>query len=181
MVGTFDPYREYRVIWSASSFTGGLPVNYSIKLCLNDSSENERICKKNFTDPECRLANVLRTDKDFRCVLQKPADFVSLCGKACNYTISVVAENAVGSATSWRYLPFVSSFSGNFVFLCVCNSCSTTCIFVCATELIYNIHLCFWTPMSMSPAKTRHTCRLTSVTWQYHGLKFRTHQVNSFF
>jgi len=120
VVGTFDPDREYRVFWSASSFTGGLPVNYSIKLCLNDSTENKSSCKWKFTDPDCRPANVLRTDKDFRCVLQKPGDFVSSCRKACNYTISVVAENAVGSATSWQYLPFVDSFSGkNLCFVCV--------------------------------------------------------------
>lgn len=123
MVGTFDPDREYRVFWSASSFTGGLPVNYSVELCLNDSSENESTCERNFADPECRLANVLRTDKDFRCMLQKPGDFVPPCGKACNYTISVVAENAVGRATSWCYLPFVSSFSGNLnLIFCLCVS-----------------------------------------------------------
>ena len=132
MVGTFDPDREYRLFWSASSFTGGLPVSYSINLCLNDSSVNERDCKWSFSDPDCRPANVLRTDKNFRCVLQKPGDFVSSCGKVCNYTISVVAENAVGSATSWRYLPFVPSYSGNFSsFVCVCIFGCALCHLAC--------------------------------------------------
>ena len=120
VVGTFGPDREYRVFWSASSFTGGLPVNYSIKLCVNDSSENTSVCKWNFSDPGCRPTNVLRTDRDFLCVFQKPGNSDSPCGKVCNYTISVVAENAVESATSWRYLPFVPTHSGNCVFLCVC-------------------------------------------------------------
>ena len=112
MVGTFGE-REIRVFWSASCFTGGLPVNYSMKLCVNDSSVNENICQWNFSDPDCRSANVLRTDKDFLCVLKKQGDFISPCGKACNYVLYVVAENAVGSATSWRYLPFIPVYSGN--------------------------------------------------------------------
>ena len=121
MVGNFGE-REYRVFWSASSFTGGLAVNYSVKLCLNDTSENESVCKWNFNDPDCGLANVLRTDKKFLCVLKKAQDFILPCGKTCNYTISVVAENAVGTATSWRYLPFVGPYSGIFfwcVYVCV--------------------------------------------------------------
>lgn len=123
MIGVYSD-REYHVRWSASSYTGGLPVNYSIKLCLNTSMENETCKILNLDDLDCRHENVLRTD--FLCVLKKPGDFISSCGKACNYTISVVAENAVGSATSWRYLPYVHDYLGNFVFLacaciCVCN------------------------------------------------------------
>ena len=119
VIGNFGE-REYRVFWSASSFTGGLPVNYSVKLCLNDSTENESRCHWNFNDPDCRLANVLRTDKDFLCVLKKPGDFISPCVKTCNYTISVVAENAVGTATSWRYLPSVAPYLGIFFGVCTC-------------------------------------------------------------
>ena len=129
MFGTLEE-REIHVFWSASSFTGGLPVNYSIKLCLNDSSENESVCQWNFNDPDCRSTHVLRTDQDFLCVLKKPGDFDSVCGKVCNYTISVVAENAVGSATTWRYLPFVSQYSGNFLFVCVCV-CVSAFLWVC--------------------------------------------------
>ena len=112
-MGAMDVDREYRVFWSASSVTGGLPVNYSVKMCLNDSyAINNGLCKWS-SNPDCRPTNILSKDKDFFCVLQYSADFVSPCEKTCNYTLSVVAENAVGSATSWRYLPFIPLFSGN--------------------------------------------------------------------
>ncbi len=108
-----DLYREYRVYWSASRFTGGLPVNYSVKLCVNDSyAPNNGDCNWS-SNPDCRPVRVLSTNKDFFCVLQKAQDFISPCEKTCNYTISVVATNDVGSATSWRYLPFIDTYSGN--------------------------------------------------------------------
>lgn len=111
MIGVYSD-REYRVRWSASSYTGGLPVNYSIKLCLNTSMESETICNiLNLDDLDCRPENVLTTD--FLCVLKKREDFIPGYGKTYNYTISVVAENAVGSATSWRYVPFVPDRLGN--------------------------------------------------------------------
>ena len=45
--------REYRVFWSASSVTGGLPVNYSVKLCLNDSfATNNGVCNWS-SNPDC--------------------------------------------------------------------------------------------------------------------------------
>ena len=138
MVGSLGSDREYRVFWWASSFTGGLPVNYSIKLCLNDSRDNNNDCKWNFSDPDCRPANVLRTDKDFLCVLKKAGDFDSSCGKDCNYMMSVVAENYVGRATSWRYLPRVQSYSGNFVCFLSCISLSTPAVF----QLKYYLQSC---------------------------------------
>lgn len=111
VIGVYSD-REYRVRWSASSYTGGLPVNYSIKLCLNTSMESETICNiLNLDDLDCRPENVLTTD--FLCVLKKREDFIPGYGKTYNYTISVVAENAVGSATSWRYVPFVPDRLGN--------------------------------------------------------------------
>ena len=107
-----DLEREYRVFWSAS-VTGGLPVNYSVKLCLNDSfTINNGVCRWS-SNPDCRPMNVLSIDKDFFCILQYSVDFVSPCEKSCNYTLSVVAENAVGSVTSWRYLPVIPVYSGN--------------------------------------------------------------------
>ena len=108
-----DVDREYRVFWSASIVTGGLPVNYSVKLCLNDSYvTNNGVCKWS-SNPDCQPTNILSKDKDFFCVLLYSGDFISPCEKTCNYTLSIVAENAVGSATSWRYLPFIPMFSGN--------------------------------------------------------------------
>ena len=113
VVGAMDLEREYQVFWSASSVTGGLPVNYTVKLCVNDSyAPVNRFCKWS-SNPDCRPTNVLSTDKDFFCVLQRSGDFVSPCEKSCNYTLSVVAENAVGSVASWQYLPFISVYSGN--------------------------------------------------------------------
>lgn len=112
VVGVMDLEREYRVYWSASSFTGGLPVNYSIKLCVNDSyAESNGACKWS-SNPDCRPTNILSTDRDFFCVLEN-ADLVCPCNKYCNYTISAVAENAVGSAISWQYEAFIPSYSGN--------------------------------------------------------------------
>ena len=112
VVGAMDLEREYRVFWSASSVTGGLPVNYSVKLCVNDSfTTNNGVCNWS-SNPDCRPTKVLSADKDFFCVLRS-SDFVSPWEKTCDYTISVVAENAVGSATSWRYLPFIPLYSGN--------------------------------------------------------------------
>jgi len=115
--------REYRVFWSASSVTGGLPVNYSVKLCLNDSfATNNGVCNWS-SNPDCRPTNVLSIDKDFFCVLRYSGDFVSPCETSCNYTVSVVAENAVGSATSWRYMPLIPLYSGNAS--CVgCGTCT---------------------------------------------------------
>ena len=107
-----DLYREYRIFWSASNYTGGLPVNYSVKLCVNDSTAEDNGACKWSSNPECRPENVLSTTKDFFCVLQNTKDFVSPCEKTCNYTIVVVAANEVGSATSWRYLPFINIYSG---------------------------------------------------------------------
>jgi len=113
VVGAMDLEREYRVFWSASIVTGGLPVNYSVKLCVNDSfALNNGVCNWSH-NPDCRPTNVLSIDKDFFCVLKSSTDFVSSCENTCNYTVSVVAENAVGSATSWRYVPFIPLFSGN--------------------------------------------------------------------
>ena len=100
------------MFWSASKYTGGLPVNYSVKLCVNDSYEEHNGSCQWSSNPDCRPIHVLSTKKDFFCVLQAK-DFVSPCKKTCNYIISVVAVNDVGCATSWRYLPFIPSYSGN--------------------------------------------------------------------
>lgn len=113
VVGAMHLEREYRIFWSASSLTGGLPVNYTVKLCVNDSfAVNNNACNWS-SNPDCRPTNVLSTDKDFVCVLHKSRDFVPPCEKSCNYTISVVAENAVGTVSIWRYLPFIPLYSGN--------------------------------------------------------------------
>ena len=112
VVGAMDLDREYRVFWSASSHTGGLPVNYSVRLCMNDSyAQNNFACKWS-SNPDCRPRNVLSTKKDFFCLLMTK-DFITPCEKTCNYTLSVVATNDVGSATSWTYLPFIDNYAGN--------------------------------------------------------------------
>ena len=115
VVGAMYIYREYRVFWTASSVTGGLPVNYSVKLCVNDSyAVNNGACNWS-SNPDCRPTNVLSNNRDFSCVLRKSGDFVSPCEKNCNYTLSVVAENAVGSVASWQYLPHIPLYSGKCI------------------------------------------------------------------
>ena len=131
VVGAMDLEREYRVFWSASSVAGGLPVNYSVKLCVNDSfTINNSVCNWS-SNPDCQPTNVPSVDKDFFCVLRYSGDFVSPCEKSCNYTVSVVAENAVGSATSWRYLPFIPLYSGN----ASCVGCGT-CTYILPSVVI---------------------------------------------
>lgn len=126
VVGAMDLEREYRVFWSASSLTGGLPVNYTVKLCVNDSfAVNNNACNWS-SNPDCRPTNVLSTDKDFVCVLHYSGDFVSPCEKTCNYTITVVAENAVGTVSSWRYLPYIPLYSGNASSVGICCCCTCT-------------------------------------------------------
>ncbi|CAH3031117.1 unnamed protein product [Pocillopora meandrina] len=96
------PFTDVWILWSSSSYTGGLPVNYSIKLC-NDKPDNS--CQKTacrlINIKECQPVNILSTTMNFKCILKTFLD-------ACVYNISVMATNAVGSAQSLIYLPFIS-------------------------------------------------------------------------
>ena len=100
------------MFWSASSYTGGLPVDYSLKLCMNDSVMNPvPPAKSCIWIHRCQAVNVLNMNRRFLCILNK-ADPVAPCEWACNYSIAVIATNAVGSAISVTYLPAFTTFQG---------------------------------------------------------------------
>lgn len=113
VVGAFGFKRQYQIFWSASNNTGGSPVNYTVKLCLNDSLQNQsenNICK-NSSSSACRPTNILSTNKEFYCILRKDYDFSTNCAEFCNYTICVVASNDVGSSESCVPAPYVNDIA----------------------------------------------------------------------
>ena len=98
VVGPLGVRKDY-VYWIASQETGGLAVNYSVKLCTNDSVDadhNHYSCKWS-SNPQCQPTNILSANKEFSCVLEKTV-FFSDFGEFGNYTICVVASNEVGTA-----------------------------------------------------------------------------------
>lgn len=113
VVGVY-PLTQIRLSWSSSSYTGGLPVNYSIKVCKNDSI-TPGACKW-IKRAECKPVNVLSTKRDFLCILDKSDFKLSLGDMAYAYNISVIAANAVGSARTVIYLPYVGFLEGTGIF-----------------------------------------------------------------
>ena len=98
VVGPLGVRKDY-VYWIASQETGGLAVNYSVKLCTNDSVDadhNHYSCKWS-SNPQCQPTNILSANKEFSCVLEKTV-FFSDFAEFGNYTICVVASNEVGTA-----------------------------------------------------------------------------------
>lgn len=111
-IGALD--REVHVYWAASSYTGGLPIDYSIKLCLNDSVINPTpplapmckwIDKCHHVQPE--HVNVFDDKRHFSCILKGDEYDFPGCGTPCSYSIYVVASNAVGSASTEIFLPIL--------------------------------------------------------------------------
>ena len=101
--------RQYFIYWSTSNSTGGSPVNYTVKLCLNDSLANQfenNVCKQS-SSSACRRTNILSTNKEFSCILSE-SDFSKNYGDFYNYTICVVAANDVGKSESCVPAPYVS-------------------------------------------------------------------------
>ena len=101
VVGPLGVRKDY-VYWTASQETGGLAVNYSVKLCINDSS-----CKWS-NNSQCKPTNILSANKEFSCVLEKKVLFLSI-GEFGNYTICVVASNEVGTVESCIFAPVVEN------------------------------------------------------------------------
>ena len=102
--------RKYYVYWTASQETSGLAVNYSVKLCTNDSVDadhNNYSCKWS-SNPQCQPTNILSANKEFSCVLEKEV-FFSVIGEFGDYTICVVASNEVGTAKSCIFAPYVKT------------------------------------------------------------------------
>ena len=107
VVGPLGVRKDY-VYWIASQETGGLAVNYSVKLCTNDSVDadhNHYSCKWS-SNPQCQPTNILSANKEFSCVLEKK-DFFSGIGEFGDYTICVVASNEVGTAKSCIFAPYI--------------------------------------------------------------------------
>ena len=95
--------REYHIFWTASSDTGGSAVNYSVKLCLNDSSVENNSCKWS-SKPQCMPTNITCTTKKFSCTLDRKPYY--------NYILCVVASNAVGNSESCISAPRIPSGLG---------------------------------------------------------------------
>ena len=107
VVGPLGVRKDY-VYWTASQETGGLAVNYSVKLCTNDSVDadhNHYSCKWS-SNPQCQPTNILSANKEFSCFLEKK-DFFSGIGEFGDYTICVVASNEVGTAESCIFAPYI--------------------------------------------------------------------------
>ena len=106
VVGVLGRNREYRIFWSASNDTGGTAVNYTVKLCVNDSiATHNNVCRCS-SNSDCRPAGILNTNEDFFCILKK-SDFGPNCGEFCNYTICVIASNDFGSTSTCISAPYV--------------------------------------------------------------------------
>ena len=97
--------REYGIFWSASNDTGGTAVNYTVKLCVNDSiAIYNNVCRCS-SNSDCRPTGVLNTNEDFFCVLKKGV--FGPCGEFCNYTICIIASNDFGSTSTCISAPYV--------------------------------------------------------------------------
>ena len=108
VVGPLGLRKRY-VYWTASQETGGLAVNYSVKLCTKDSVDtdhNNYSCKWS-SNPQCQPTNILSANKQFSCILEKTV--FSDIGEFGNYTICVVASNEVGTAKSCIFAPCVET------------------------------------------------------------------------
>ena len=100
--------RKWYVYWIASQETGGLAVNYSVKLCTNDSVDtdhNHYSCKWS-SNPQCQPTNILSANKEFSCFLEKKDFFLGI-GEFGDYTICVVASNEVETAESCIFAPYI--------------------------------------------------------------------------
>ena len=109
VVGPLGLRKDY-VYWTASQETGGLSVNYSVKLCTytNDSVDadhNNYSCKWS-SNPQCQPTNILSANKEFSCVLEHQVFFLDF-GEFGDYAICVVASNEVGTAESCIFAPYV--------------------------------------------------------------------------
>lgn len=114
VVGLLGLEREYRMYWSASNDTGGLAVNYTVQLCVNDSLANHSNNQCKFSSGSgCQVSNISDTNINFSCTLNIMVDFqFNTCDEFCNYTVCVVATNDVGSTASCIPAPYVDPSLG---------------------------------------------------------------------
>ncbi|XP_068706694.1 uncharacterized protein [Montipora foliosa] len=103
-VGVAGVHREYWVLWTASKDNGGLPVNYTLKACSNET----HYCKF-ISNPECQANNVISTSKTFSCIMQWKVDFLP-CGEFCDFILCVVAFNDAGENESCIFEEVVDAY-----------------------------------------------------------------------
>ena len=99
--------REFRVLWTASKDNGGLPVNYTVKLCWKDHT----VCG-NSGSPDCLVTNVVSISKGFGCVLSKSDFKVLPAGEFSEHDLCVEASNAAGKNETCIHADFVDAFGG---------------------------------------------------------------------
>ncbi|XP_068706707.1 uncharacterized protein [Montipora foliosa] len=105
-VGIAGANRDYWVFWTASKDNGGLPVNYTLKACLNETHH----CK-NISNPKCQATNVISTSKTFSCIMQPRDDFLP-CGEFCDFILCVVAFNDAGENEICIFAEVVDAYGG---------------------------------------------------------------------
>ena len=100
--------RKFIVLWTASKDNGGLPVNYTVKLC----KKNYTVCR-NSGSPDCHVANVVSPSKEFRCVLSKSDFSILPAVEFSEHNLCVEASNVAGKRETCIHADPVGAYTGN--------------------------------------------------------------------
>ncbi|XP_067055171.1 uncharacterized protein [Acropora muricata] len=108
IIGITGLGRDYRVLWKASKDNGGLPVNYTVKLCQSDYSD----CR-NSVSPDCHVANVISPSKGFLCVLStKDFSHINPSQQYSEHRVCVEASNVAGKNKTCILADVVDAYGG---------------------------------------------------------------------
>lgn len=108
VIGITGLGRHYRVLWKASKDNGGLPVNYTVKLCQSNCSD----CRSSVS-PECHVANVISPSKGFLCVLSvKDFTHIKPVQQYSNHCLCVEASNVAGRNQTCILADVVGAYKG---------------------------------------------------------------------
>ena len=109
IIGITGLGREYSVLWKASKDNGGMPVNYTVKLCQKNYSD----CT-NSVSPDCHVANVVNSSKRFLCVLSIKKDFAHITPveQYSDHSICVEASNVAGKNQTCILADVVDAYGG---------------------------------------------------------------------
>ncbi|XP_015765012.1 PREDICTED: uncharacterized protein LOC107343929 isoform X2 [Acropora digitifera] len=108
VIGITGLGRHYRVLWKASKDNGGLPVNYTVKLCQSNCSD----CRSSVS-PECHVANVISPSKGFLCVLSvKDFTHIKPVKQYSNHCLCVEASNVAGRNQTCILADVVGAYKG---------------------------------------------------------------------
>ena len=99
--------RKFIVLWTASKDSGGLPVNYTVKLCKKNSS----VCT-NSGSPDCHVTNVVSPSKGFRCVLSNSDFSILPAVEYSEHNLCVEASNAAGKSETCIHAGPVDAYAG---------------------------------------------------------------------